>query len=112
MNLDDLFPIGLVSQRTRFAILCEFQGRCPSIREMTHIPDKQWLATPGIGSTTLKSIRYVTNGHSPLANVSPQAGMTAEELLQRLLFVQEELCHLSNILKVRTGRSSTNEARA
>jgi hypothetical protein len=79
---------------------------------MTQIPDKQWLATPGIGSTALGAIRYVIDGQSPLANISPQAGMDAEELLERLLFVQEELRHISNILKVKTGRTLSNEARA
>ena len=61
MSLDDPFPLELVSSRVRSAVLREFQGRCPSIREMAQISDKQLLATPGIGATALGDIRSVVN---------------------------------------------------
>src|SRR5215203_4210169 len=91
MNLDDLFPLELVSPRVKNTILREFQGRCPSIREMTQISDKQWLATPGIGSTCLKNIRSVTADRQREAASHSSVEMADDELLERLEFLQQEL---------------------
>ena len=111
MNLDDAFPIGAVSPRTRAAILHEFHGRCPSIREIAKISDKQWLATPGIGSTALEDIRSVTDGPPSSAEASPPSGMTDAELLARLAFIQEELRCIYGALKARREQTSSSGTR-
>ena len=101
MNLDDPFPLELVSPRVRNTILREFQGRCPSIREVTHIPDKHWLATPGIGSTYLENIRSVTVDQSRRTAAHSSIEMADAELLERLEFIQRELDSIVRMLKCR-----------
>jgi hypothetical protein len=101
MNLDDPFPIELVSPRVKNTILREFQGRCPSIREMTQISDKQWLATPGIGSTCLENIRSVTNDQQPEAAIHSSIEIADAELLERLEFLQQELQEIRAALRYR-----------
>jgi hypothetical protein len=101
MYLDDPFPIDAVSSRTRAAILREFQGRCPTIREMTQISDKQWLATPGIGTTCLESIRSVTADHPRRTAAHSSIEMADAELLERLEFLQRELDSIVRMLKGR-----------
>jgi hypothetical protein len=111
MNLDDAFPIGAVSPRTRAAILHEFQGRCPSVREIAKISDKQWLATPGIGSTALEAIRSVTDDQPSTVEASPSTGMTDVELLHRFEFIQEELRCIHSALKARREHTLSSGAR-
>ncbi|WP_230532654.1 hypothetical protein [Microvirga roseola] len=90
MGLDDPFPIEKCSGRVRGAILAEFHGRCPTIREVASISDAQWLTVPNIGPTTLEELRNIVlhppNGHDP----QPQAGMQDNELLSRLNRLQRE----------------------
>src|SRR3712207_2179056 len=64
MGLDDPFPLDRCSGRVRGAILAEFQGRCPTIREVASISDAQWLTVPNIGPTTLEELRNIAL-HSP-----------------------------------------------
>src|SRR5215218_2923608 len=106
MNLDDLFPLELVSPRVKNTILREFQGRCPSIREMTQISDKQWLATPGIGSTCLENIRSVTNDQQPEAAIHSSIEIADAELLERLEFLQRELDSIGRMLRGRMIEAS------
>jgi hypothetical protein len=113
MNLDDLFPLELVSPRVKNTILREFQGRCPSIREMTQISDKQWLATPGIGSTCLENIRSVTNDQQPEAAIHSSIEIADAELLERLEFLQQELQGIRIALEYRAyGASSISSLAA
>ena len=111
MSLDDAFPIGAVSSRTRAAILREFQGRCPSVREIAQISDKHWLATPGIGSTALGAIRSVTDGPPSSTEASPPSVMTDAELLERLEFIQEELRCIYRALKARRDQTLSSGSR-
>ena len=111
MSLDDAFPIDAVSPRTRAAILHEFHGRCPSIRQIAQISDKQWLATPGIGSTALEAIRSVTDARPSTVEPSPSSRMTDAELLDRLEFIQEELRCIHSALKARGEQTSDSGAR-
>jgi len=99
MNLDDPFPLGLVSSRVRTAVLREFKGRCPSIREMMRISDKNWLATPGIGETALEDIRSVVDDRSPREGSSSSTAMSDAELLKRLEGIQHELRQIRMMLK-------------
>jgi len=78
MGLDDPFPIEKCSGRVRGAVLAEFQGRCPTIRQVASISDAQWLTVPNIGPTTLEEIRrYI--GETP-----------AEERLSNLPTMEDE----------------------
>ena len=101
MNLDDPFPLELVSARVRTAVLREFQGRCPSIREMMRISDKHWLATPGIGETALEDIRSVIDDGSSRKGSSSPTTMSDAELLKRLVGIQNELQQIRTMLKGR-----------
>jgi hypothetical protein len=54
MHLDEPFPLEAIPSRVQHPLLREFKGRCPSLREVDQIPDKHWLATPGIGPAFLE----------------------------------------------------------
>jgi hypothetical protein len=91
MGLDDPFPIEKCSGRVRGAILAEFRGRCPTIREVASISDAQWLTVPNIGPTTLEELRSMTHP-VPNGEADPtSAGMPDSELLSRLSRLQREL---------------------
>src|SRR5918998_1273258 len=84
MGLDDPFPIEKCSGRVRGAILTEFQGRCPTIREVASISDAQWLTVPNIGPTTLEELRSMAQP-APDGGSHPGAtGMPDGELVSRL----------------------------
>ena len=106
MYLDDPFPIGTVSSRTRAAILHEFKGRCPSIREMTQISDKRLLATPGIGLSALEAIRSIAEERPSETAPPSSAGMSDAELLGRLEKLQKELQGIRTMLKGRMAETS------
>ncbi len=108
MKLDDPFPLESVSSRVRAAVLYEFQGRCPSIREMTQIPDKHWLATPGIGRTALGEIRSVADDRR--SSLSSSSQVTDAELLERLEFLQKELQGIYTIIKDRMVEATRFDA--
>jgi hypothetical protein len=101
MNLDDPFPLELVSSRVRTAVLREFHGRCPSIRDMMQIPDKHLLATPGIGEAALGDIRRVVDVRSSREESSSSTAISDAELLKRLVAVEKELQHIRTMLKDR-----------
>ena len=91
MGLDDPFPIEKCSGRVRGAILSEFQGRCPTIREVASISDAQWLTVPNIGPTTLEELRSMTQPAPNGKDKAPATTMTDGELLSRLNRLQREL---------------------
>ncbi|MBM6584309.1 hypothetical protein ILT44_29375 [Microvirga sp. BT689] len=111
MLSDAPFPLDQFSAIVRTAILKEFGGRCPTIREVARIPDTYWLSTPGIGSSTVEKI------HS-LAKVSPQrtrppspdqlsyAELTDAELLDHLEALRDELDHIRDALKIRMAKQA------
>ncbi len=101
MNLDDPFPLELVSPRVRTAILREFQDRHPSIREMTRISNKDWLATPGIGETALEDIRSVVDDRLSREESSSSTVMSDAELLKCFANVQNELKQIRTIIRDR-----------
>lgn len=91
MDLDDPFPINKCSGRIRSAILTEFKGRCPTIREVAAISDAHWLTVPNIGPTTLEELRSLAT-HPQGSEIRPAvSGMTNAELLSRLNRLQREL---------------------
>jgi len=101
MGLDDPFPIEKCSGRVRGAILTEFHGRCPTIREVASISDAQWLTVPNIGPTTLEELRSMTQS-VPDGEASPHAtGIPDGELLSRLNRLQRELNILVGEIRAR-----------
>lgn len=91
MGLDDPFPIEKCSGRVRGAILAEFQGRCPTIREVASISDAQWLTVPNIGPTTLEELRSMTQQPLNRHGGTAPTQMPNNELLSRLNRLQREL---------------------
>jgi hypothetical protein len=113
MGLDDPFPIEKCSGRVRGAILAEFQGRCPTIREVASISDAQWLTVPNIGPTTLEELRSMTHT-VPNGESRPNAtGMPDGELLSRLNRLQRELNIIVGEIRARfsAGVSKKNQPR-
>lgn len=110
MGLDDPFPIEKCSGRVRGAILAEFQGRCPTIREVASISDAQWLTVPNIGPTTLEELRSMTQPLPYADDGTPAAQMPDHEILSRLSRLQREL----NILvgEIRTRLNATSSRRS
>jgi hypothetical protein len=113
MGLDDPFPIEKCSGRVRGAILAEFQGRCPTIREVASISDAQWLTVPNIGPTTLEELRSMTHT-VPSGEARPNAtGMPDGELISRLNRLQRELNIIVGEIRARfsAGVSKKNQPR-
>jgi hypothetical protein len=105
MHLDEPFPLQAVPSRVRDAILQEFKGRCPNLREVAEIPDSYWLATPSIGPAFLEKIRSLTD-EQPLQTARPSfARLSDAELLDRLEWLQEELRWLHDQLKARLSKA-------
>ncbi|WP_262271941.1 hypothetical protein [Microvirga yunnanensis] len=61
MQLDELLPLDAVAPRVRRVILGEYQERWPTVHEIAQIPDRHWLATPGVGPGTLEVLRSITH---------------------------------------------------
>ena len=59
MPQDEFFPLDAIPPRVRRAILHEFQGRRPTVQEVSQIPDRYWLATPDVDPSTLEKIHSV-----------------------------------------------------
>jgi hypothetical protein len=108
MGLDDPFPIEKCSGRVRGAILAEFQGRCPTIREVASISDAQWLTVPNIGPTTLEELRSMTQQLPTGEDGAAAARMPDNEILSRLSRLQRELNILVGEIR---ARLSTNPSR-
>src|ERR671912_2430977 len=107
MGLDDPFPIEKCSGRVRGAILAEFQGRCPTIREVASISDAQWLTVPNIGPTTLEELRSMTQQLPNGQDGATSAHMPDGELLSRLNRLQRELNILVGEIRARLHMASS-----
>jgi hypothetical protein len=106
MGLDDPFPIDKCSGRVRGAVLAEFQGRCPTIREVASISDAQWLTVPNIGPTTLEEIRRFIAETPVEERLQSMPSMDDGELLSRLQRLQRELNIITSAIKARVSISS------
>jgi hypothetical protein len=104
MPVDEPFPLESVPSRVRQAILSEFKGRCPSVREVAEIPDAYWLATPAMGRRFLQMIRDITHAPGRQADAPVRPRLTDAELLDRLESLQRELQWLQATLKAKTRR--------
>ncbi|WP_157934626.1 hypothetical protein [Microvirga ossetica] len=101
MRLDEPFPLEAVSSRLRHAILKEFQGRCPTIREVAEIPDRRWLSTPDVGPRSVEIIHNFTDAAQEQTIRPPDAQLTDDELLKRLEWLQKEVQWLLDFLEAK-----------
>jgi hypothetical protein len=106
MGLDDPFPIEKCSGRVRGAVLAEFHGRCPTIREVASISDAQWLTVPNIGPTTLEEIRRYIGDIPAEQRLQDLPTMEDGELLSRLNRVQRELNLIISAIRTRVASTS------
>jgi hypothetical protein len=104
MLSDEPFPLEAVPGRLRNAILKEFQGRCPSIGEVTQIPDKQWLSAPDVGQRYVEMIHDIIDAAQQQTTRPSGIQMTDAELLERVDELQEELRWLKDIVKERISK--------
>ena len=103
MQQDGMFPLAVIPPRVRRAILREFQGRWPTVREVAQISDRQWSATPDIGPSALEKIHSILSSQRHQSDHPP---LTDAELLHRLEFIQKELRRLQRALEVRMSAIS------
>jgi hypothetical protein len=101
MPVDEPFPLESLPSRVRQAILSEFKGRCPSVREVAEIPDAYWLATPAMGRKFLQMIHDVTHAPGRQADVPVRRRLTDLELLDRLQSLRDELRFLQEMLQAK-----------
>jgi len=113
MGLDDPFPIEKCSGRVRGAILAEFNGRCPTIREVASISDAQWLTVPNIGPTTLEELRSMAQPTSHEEASQPITALADNELLSRLNQLQRDLNLIVRDIRARLsmGQMKRNQPR-
>jgi len=112
MHENELFPLETVPSWVRIAILREFEGRRPTVQEVSRICDRSWLAVPGIGRTALASIRQATGDQQPLSANEAVSRMSDTELLTRLELLQEELQSLNEVLRTALLPASKRRARS
>ncbi|MGF9763673.1 hypothetical protein AAII07_52000 [Microvirga sp. 0TCS3.31] len=102
MSQDEPFPLEAVPWRVRYALLLEFKGRCPSLREVDQIPDKHWLTVPGMGPASLEMVRSIIKTRVPQApSHAASHNLSDAQLLRRLEQLQEDLSWLEAQLKAR-----------
>lgn len=106
MGLDDPFPLDRCSGRVRGAILAEFHGRCPTIREVASISDAQWLTVPNIGPTTLEELRSLALQPPNGEEAQIMTGMPDGELLSRLDRLQRDLDCVAGEIRSRVAPGS------
>jgi hypothetical protein len=102
MPLDEPFPLEALPWRVRYALLLEFKGRCPSLREVDQISDKHWLTMPGMGPASLEMVRSIINARGQQApSGAASHNLSDAQLLRRLEQLQEDLNWLEAQLKSR-----------
>jgi hypothetical protein len=94
MQLSDPFPVDCLPNPVKEAILNEFQGRHPSLLEVTNVSDAHWLTLPAIGPVRLARLRSLAEAFCDQLQPSTLTRMTVEELLaqhQELITEQDLL---------------------
>jgi hypothetical protein len=116
MQLDDPFSLERFSQKVRDAILAEFDGRCPTVRDVIIFPDADWLKVPGIGPVALAELRQVTHNLPLKPRARDLVGRADAELIaehdrlrSELGSLRKELQAITTELRLR-GITSREEA--
>jgi hypothetical protein len=110
MQLDDPFPVEEFPRRSREAILAEFRGRRPSVREVVSIPDTRWLGAPDIGPGTLAKLRRLTRGMRRKLQIPSLAELTEAKLVAERDFLDGELKRLLDEVNRVRDRLKANRA--
>jgi hypothetical protein len=82
-----------------------FEGRCPSIAEVTTVSDSHWLKCPGVGPATLETIHKVIFSQAKFTDTPSVHQLTDAELLQRLGVLQDHLHLIRSALEARIAPS-------
>ena len=112
MHEAELFPLEAVPYWVKIVILREFKGHRPTVREVSQICDRSWLAVPGVGRTALARIRQATGDQHSLSVTVSADSMSDAELLKRLEGLQRELQSLSEVLKAVLSPASKKRSRS
>ncbi len=113
MNLDEPFPLEAIPSRVRHALLREFKGRRPCVREVEQITDKDWLTAPGMGPASLKIIRSITGPwrQQAISHATPPR-LSDAELLTCLERLQKDLRWLELHVKAQQASSQRRRPQA
>jgi len=103
MKLDDPFPINVFAKPVRDSIQAEFQGRCPTIREVLSIHDDYWLTLPGIGPTTLFKLRRAVQDQIRMIDRRPLAKWKDQELQSQYDRLHCEISRLRHKVRLIEG---------
>ena len=109
MQLDEPFPLEIVPPRVRHAMLHEFNGRRPTMREVAQIPDAYWLATPAIGRKFLQTIRAVVHAPRPETDAPAPPRLTDAELMDRLESLRRELAWMRDLVRRGVPKASRSK---
>ncbi len=77
----------------------EFQGRQPTVLDITQVPDTHWLALPGIGPMMLARLRSITDGISVGIPPRPLVKTSIAQLSERYHQVKARRDRLHTKLK-------------
>jgi len=97
--LEELFPIETCSRRLKETLLRKFNGRCPTILEVSETPAAHWNEVPGMGSASLRELRRVVQDMPKKIRTRSLVGLTTNELFTRHTMLRDELRSLHNELR-------------
>jgi hypothetical protein len=103
MQLNEPFPIERCSARVKAAILSEFGGRGPTVREVASISDAKWLSLPGVGRVTLMQLQHVIQGVLSKSRERPLETWTDAALLSRRIRLRHDIDRLRSDLQAITN---------
>jgi hypothetical protein len=103
MHLNDLFPVERCSARVKAAILSEFNGRRPTVRDVLNISDAKWLSLPGVGRVTLMQLQHVIQGVLSKSKERPLETWTDTALLSRRVRLRHDIERLRSDLQAITS---------
>lgn len=105
MRPDEAFPLISFPSQVRLTLLSEFDGRNPSIGDVSQIPDDYLLTLPGIGTRMLRRIRLVTDSGNSQDDRGTET-LSDAELLNQLKNLQRELRQIQNALEAKIAEAS------
>jgi hypothetical protein len=103
VQLNDPFPVERCSARVKAAILAEFCGRSPTVREVMGISDAKWLSLPGVGRVTLMQLQHVIQGVLSKSKERPLETWTDAALVSRRVRLRHDIERLRSDLQAITS---------
>lgn len=95
MSSDDPFPISAFPKPVQDAIFNEFDGRCPSIREIASISENHWMKMPGFGPKTIARLQSLTR--NLMREPSDLSRLTNNEILSELNCINHEIGKIQDL---------------